>query len=283
MSDVIELIGVLVWPAVVVTLLILFRTPVRNALEHATQLRIAGQEIHIARERIDTLDALIQRMEQAEKLQLQTVSPAVEQRILDRAQSDGLLALDDVVSSIRRSVDMLALSNGWVDDLQRGPAELWYGLLQVHRLAGSSPETLPVLFLFAELQDPALKGALKLEQRDMLRLVRGGLNILSYLQQVPLRTNTVVESGLPVFRDEGCTQRVLDIGAMLIRRERPGAAPEERVWPSSLYYTPGTRVSWIFDDSSSWGPCWWRSTETSEAIQVWTGTRYSFVGKPMPD
>lgn len=279
MSDLIDLIDAIAWPVVAAVGFFLFRRPLRDALDNATQVRIAGQEIQIGRERLATLDGLIKRMEEAEGLRAGETSP-LQQRILDRAEADPQIALADLESSISAAVDYLARANGWVGDLADGPSDLWFRLLQVHRLSESQPETLPALFLYSELQDAALNGALKASRSDTLRIVRFGLRIHAYLTKLPARVSTVLDSGLPVFADAECTMRRGDVDAVLIRTERMGEPPLDRVWPCTRTYEPGTRVTWTFDESHSWPTSWWRKAD-GEIVRVWKGTRYSFDGEPL--
>jgi hypothetical protein len=174
------------------------------------------------------------------------------------------------------------LTNGWVDDLAKGPNDLWYQLMRIHQLNGSPPGSLPALFLFSELLDAALTQRAEFRGGDLFRTMRVGLRVHAYVLSIPQRVSTVLASRLEVYADRERTQPRRDIHAVLIRTQRrPTEDPEDRVWPSNRLYEPGTRVTWIFDDTQWWEKCWWHNPETDESVLVWKTGRYSFIGEPL--
>ena len=281
MSDAIDLVGVLVWPLVAVWCLLLFRGPLRDAIKNATRVRIAGQEIRIARERLDMLAVLLDRMEVATPSLGQPDQDQLRRRILDRAERDPVVALTDLQSVIGRTVQDLAESNDWREELSHGTGELWYQLLEVHRLSESPPTVLPALFLYAELQDTVRRANPGLEKSDIVRIVGFGLRVQGFLAGVRW-TTTVLASGLPIYKDRDCRRPRKDIRAVLIRTERPGGDDSEKAYPCELDYEPGTRVTRAFDESRRIPPSWWRHPRTGEVVRVWrNGGIDLFAGAPI--
>ncbi|MET7280796.1 hypothetical protein ABZS29_21335 [Kribbella sp. NPDC005582] len=282
MGDWIEIVRLVTWPLIVALVVLVFRRPLIRALDNATEVKIAGQSIRIARERLDVLDKLIGQMERAEKLPDNGPQGDLHRRLMDRAQADPFIGLSELDSAIRAEISMLALTNGWVDDLAKGPSDLWFQLLRIHQLNSSQQDSLPALFLFSELLDASLTQRAEFRPGDLLRTMRVGLRVHAYVRSIPKRTSTVLASRLPVYIDRERTQPRPDIHAVLIRTQKtPADDPEDRVWPSNRQYEPGTRVSWIFDDKHSWDESWWHNEQTDESILVWKSGRYSFVGDPL--
>lgn len=282
MANWIELARLVTWPIVVVLVVLVFRRPLIQALDNATEVKIAGQSIQIARERLDMLDMLIAQLERAEKLPDNGPQVDLHGRVMDGAKADPLVGLSELDVALRAEINTLALTNGWVDDLAKGPNDLWYQLLRVHQLNRSAPESLPALFLFSELLDAALTQRAEFRSGDIFRTIRVGLRVHAFVQSIPQRVSTVLESRLPVYADRDRSQPRTDIHAVLIRTQHtPKEDPVERVWPSNRHYEPGTRVTWIFDDTQWWDASWWYNPQTDEPILVWKNGRYSFNGEPL--
>ena len=195
MSEWAGLVEAAAWPAVVVIALLLFRKPLLEVLANAKVVRLAGQQIEITRQQVDALSALMPQFGTGVVAPLNEPDQRSRRRISDRAATDANAALGDLHDELLSRIDEFALTNNYVAEVSGGPNML--GTNSSNSIAEISPEALPPLVMFAQLDEAIRTGRLELTRHDGLRLPGFGLQIFDYVHGASLRDNIVVASDIP--------------------------------------------------------------------------------------
>ncbi len=101
----------------------------------------------------------------------------------------------------------------------------------------------------------------------------------SVTKKVPLVPFKVLETDIPFYRDEECTQRVPDATLAIIQALDPDDEVQELdVVPTTLTYRKGQYVTLAFDNKKLWEDCYYRDPQEGDIAKAWR-IHVNFIGE----
>ncbi len=97
--------------------------------------------------------------------------------------------------------------------------------------------------------------------------------------KVPLVPFKVLETDIPFFLDEECTQRIPDATLAIIQALDPDDEVQELdVVPTTLDYRKGQYVTLAFDNKKLWEDCYYRDPDGGDVTKAWR-IHVNFIGE----
>jgi hypothetical protein len=295
-AKLISAIAQLLWPLLGFYFLWLFTqqiTDILKRLNRATKVKAAGIEIE--------LDKLQERVEKAVQ---EVVPPAlpvprqpqtrlgkvgdepaapeepVENLILREAAQSPKAALLLLGSEIQKRLRQLLAATNWQQNIKPEPLS---EAIEKLRAQGSLPEHVTgSLKLFLDVRNKLIHG--EANDDEIFRAIDSGLTLLRAIKSIPAEVNVVYQTGVPLYSDHACTQRITDATGLMLETTSPGGLQTSyRILPTTrTHFRKGKRVAWEWSMGRQWGPAWYRDPTTNEAKQAWVSST-EFIGRHLDD
>lgn len=294
-AKLISAIAQLLWSLFGFYFLFSFRQEIASILKrlsHATKVKAPGIDIEL-----DQLE------ESAEKAVQEVVLPALptprqpttrlrqveaaptpeesaESPILREAAKSPKAALLILGSEIQKRLRQLLAATNWQQNIKTEPLSEAIDKL---RSQGSLPEHVTgSLKLFLDVRNKLIHD--EANDDEIFRAIDSGLTLLRAISSIPIEVNVVYQSGVPVYSDSACTQRITDAAGLILETTSPGGMQTSyRIFPTTrTHYQKGKRVAWDWNMEKQWGPAWYRDSTTNEIKQAWGGSA-EFIGRHLDD
>jgi hypothetical protein len=119
---------------------------------------------------------------------------------------------------------------------------------------------------------------------DILGAIDSGITILKAVNALPNEKNVVYHTGVDIFLDEGCIDKIQGAKGLILQTTSPGGAiRSHRIFPTTrTNYVKGKQVAWEWNSGRKWEAAWYRDPDTSEIKYAWGGSM-EFVGRHLED
>ena len=136
--------------------------------------------------------------------------------------------------------------------------------------------------LFQEVRSRIIHGR-DADEQDVLRAIDSGFTLLRALDSIPLEVNTVYRTGVPIYSDAECGQRIAGVSAIILQTISPGGAQKSfKVFPTTrAHFQIGKRVAWEWNQDKTWGPSWYKDDE-GQCAKAWLSSM-EFVGRHLDE
>jgi hypothetical protein len=280
-------IASLLWPVFAFVLLLVYRRDVRGLLPRLLRVKLFGQELELDR----SLDAL--RESATDLVRAEPELPGVggafntlpapqqqddlEERLLNEAVRSPRTALMLLSAELEQAAREVLASSGWLPT--RG-LPLRAAIEELDARSGLAAAPLSAVQQFLDVRNRIVHGHRSASDDDVLRALDSGLQILRAIRAVPHERHKVRITGVPLFKDQACTEPwEMGLGVMLESESAGRVRVEHRIFPTVLsHFRPGMRVTWEWDASHRWGETWYRNPETDQVEYAWTGAM-AFAGR----
>jgi hypothetical protein len=192
----------------------------------------------------------------------------IESLILREAGQSPKAALLLLGSDIQKPLRQLLAATNWQQNIKPEPLPEAIDKL---RAQGSLPEHVTgSLKLFLDVRNKLVHGG-EANDDDIFRAIDSGLTLLRAIGSIPTEVNVVYETGVPLYSDSGCSQRVTDGSGIILETTSPGGSQKSyRIFPTTrTHFQKGKRVAWEWNAAKRWGPVWYRDPKTNEGTQAW--------------
>ena len=290
-AELIKSFASVLWPLIVAGALWTFRVELRNLLHRLSYIKkgkLFGQEFELD----EKLDQLREATERAEKeiaanpqplSELKRDEPAeqLEEQLLRDASKSPKVTLMLLAAELDKRIRQLLAASGWQKNIKSGST-----LKAIERLRaqGSLPEHVSgSVKLFYEVRSRIIHGGAA-DDEDILRAIDSGFTLLRAIESVPLESNTVHRTNVPIYSDSKCTQLISDAKAIVLETVSPGGSQKSlRIFPTTrTHFEIGKRVAWEWNLSKTWGPTWYKDLETGECNIAWHSSG-EFIGRHLDD
>ncbi len=289
-TDFIQAIVELLWPAFAFTVFLTYRKEVRVLLQRIRRGKLLGQEIELE----GSLQQLERSASQAiievtsinspqstRELEDDTEENDVSRKILQDAASSPKAALLILASELERELRRLLASTGWdrgqrLVGLRPGIDILAESNLIPANLGGA-------VRLFSEMRNRLVHGH-SASDDDILRAIDSGLTILKAVRAVPHESNVVAHIDVPLYSDEHGRTLLVGVTGVILETTSPGGARKEhRICPTTQkHFVPGMRVAWESNQTNIYGPTWFRNPATN-ALEKAFHSSMEFIGRDLDD
>ena len=295
-AKLITAVAQLLWPLFGFCFLFLFRQEIASILKrlsHATKVKAPGIDIEL-----DQLE------ESAEKAVHEIVLPALpaprqpttrlgqmgvasstpeestESLILREAAQSPKAALLLLGSEIQKRLKQLLAATNWQQNIKPEPLSEAIDKL---RAQGSLPEHVTgTLKLFLDVRNKLIHG--EANDDEIFRAIDSGLTLLRAINSIPAEVNVVYQTGVPVYSDSDCTQKITDVTGLILEMTSPGGLQTSYgIFPTTrTHFQKGKRVAWEWNMGKQWGPAWYHDPTTNQVKQAWVGSA-EFIGRHLDD
>ncbi|MEV6411580.1 hypothetical protein [Kribbella sp. NPDC051718] len=238
----VQLVQALVWPALILVALVVYRKPLRAFAKRLTHVRVGGQEF-IANT-VRSSDILLRSLPLTAS-HPEAVPKDFETEIMQLASTDPRAALIRLRKETDRRVRLISLVGNWLNDYE-SRTERW---LQMNWLAGQlswEPDVRASVMVHAIIEDAALKEPDGISEQLLLGLVDQSLTVLGLVRSHKFERHIVIASDLEIFSDQSLTQIVPDRRAVLLNSISIEGIENTRALLTSRprYYKSGMQVGW---------------------------------------
>lgn len=253
-----------------------------DELKGETDAAVKGQELVNERTGREEAEGAQQRADSgsAASAEPQTVDSVVA-HVLEQAQKSPRLGLIVLASELDRAVRDLLRGTGWWVEGRTG--SLGAGVVRLAELGVLAPSMPSAVENFMAVRNDVVHGGQRVTDEDILRAVDTGVTLLRAVGTVPRERNFVSAVGVPLYKDETCTQPIEDATGVILRTVSPGGtATSFRIFPTTRsHFQVGREVAWKWNPERQWGPAWYRD-EDGEVHQAWGGS-LEFVGRQLDE
>ena len=289
-TELIQAIVALLWPAFAFTVFFTYKKEVRILLQRIRRGKLLGQEIELegslqelersASQAIIEVSA-VDAPRSAREVDVESLEDDVNQKILQDAAASPKAALLILASELEREVRRLLASTGWdrgqrVVGIHPGIDILAESNLVPANLGGA-------VRLFSDMRNRLVHGHTASED-DILRAIDSGLTILKAIRAVPHETNVVAHVDVPLYSDENGRTLLTGVTGVILETTSPGGARKDhRIFPTTQrHFIPGMRVAWEWNQTTIYAPTWYRKPGTIELEKAFHSSM-EFVGRNLDD
>lgn len=290
-NELIVSIASLLWPIVTLVIVLVFRRDLAALLARVRKGKLFGQEVELdpaVKEFRQTVEEAQQEIPEPiagdEKLEQKLEEQDRDSReVLDAAAKDPQLGIMKLSSILEREVRLLAGSLGQLKSGSRIPAtRLFLVLVEKGYLPKHTTESLKI---FWELRNQIVHGQVSTDARNILRVLDIGLVLLKTIQSIPHEINVIHHTGVELFTDKQCTQKLEGVKGVILETTSPGRAEvSKRIFPTknASYFKNGKRVTWEWNLSYVWGQTWYVDPDDGLKKKAWDSSG-EFVGRHPED
>jgi hypothetical protein len=132
---------------------------------------------------------------------------------------------------------------------------------------------------FAKIRSQVVHGSEVIHERDVLRAIDSGLDLLRVLRLTPAEVIRVAEGTVTVYSDQQCTKEVPSVRGLWLEYVSPGTTMR-KLWPipGDKHYMPGQIVTKKWDIQRPVGQAFYRSDDGPKL--AWQGAAM-FTGEPV--
>ena len=280
----------LLWPIVVLIIVLLFRRDLSAILSRLRRGKLFGQELEMD----PSIDQFQRTVGKAAK-SLQGVPVRAEEQAEQESQHPelprivgipsgspnlSLLALSSVLENERK---VLVASTGHLPQSTIPSAPHAVDILSQQRMLPA--HAIESIRMFWDLRNRIVHGKTPTDEREAVRIIDIGSDLLQLVRMVPHEQNFVAHVPVDLFDDEKCTQKRTDVKGLILETTSPrGKAKSERIFPTTRpeYYEVGKRVSWEWNLDRRWGNTWYINPTTKQPTAAWASAG-EFVGRHIDD
>ncbi len=289
-------IAAVLWPALVMTIALVFRPELTDLLRRLRRGKLLGQEIELDKS-LDELERGAEELASKPLPALQAADPkktspvgvmagdhdSETTEILDLAARSPKAALMQLSATIEREARRLLAATGHAEALPRlGSLRAMVEVLE--RVTSLQRGTLDVVRNFAEVRNRIIHGHQGVPDDEVLRAIDAGLIILRAIATAPRERNVVYHPGVLLYADDRGTQEITDgRGVILETTSAGGAMKSLRIFPTTrTHFQRGREVAWEWSNQKSWGAAWYRHADTGDVEHAWDEA-LEFVGRHLDE
>jgi hypothetical protein len=295
-AKLISAIAQLLWPLLGFCLLWLFKQQVADILKRlnrATKVKAGSFEVELdqlqagaekaAQEVVaPVLSAPQQPTTHLTRVSLDCAVPekSLDELVLREAAQSPRAALLLLASEIQKRVKHLLAVTNWQQNISPEPLSEAIDKL---RAQGSLPENVTgSLKLFLDVRNKLIHA--EASDDELFRAIDSGLTLLRAINSIPVETNIVFQTGVPVYSDAACTRLITDATGLILETTSPGGTQTSyHIYPTTrTHFQKGKRVAWEWSMGRTWGPAWYRDPETNDVKQAWISSA-EFIGRHLDD
>jgi hypothetical protein len=257
-TDVIHAVAALGWPILLGTALFVFRKQLRELISRSEEIKTPIGEGKF-RPPIDS--AAVEQVKRQLPREAESASADVEdesqpevgaeprredditQYILDLATRDVRVAFIRLLDALETRVRDLASAWGGMDP----HTARWQELLASLSEKGIIPSGVASnVTLLDEMRGAVVHGSGAYQEGDALAALDAGLDLLVALDSIPVQGYEVVETDVPLYRDESCTTPWEDVSGVIVRQHKPKgrSGKPQGPYPTRKVYRPNDIVGW---------------------------------------
>lgn len=294
LEDILNGIASILWPAVAVVAIIVFRSELKDLMHRLRKGKVLGQEIELD----SSLGALEVETEQFASEPLPEVSTpdpsavpsstvqtdSVEAEIdgiLETARTQPTLSLIQTAVALEREGRRLIAATGRLGELPRS-AGLVQTAVILEGAASFPPGSLDAIRAFAEIRNKIVHGAGAVPVDDVLRSIDIGIVLLRRIASVPRERHVVLNPEVPIYGDADAHELLPGMGVLLETTSPGGAVITFRIFPTMrTHFRKGMEVAWEWNNSCRWGPAWYQDPQKG-LTKAWDGSM-EFVGRDLSE
>ena len=302
LPELISAIADLVWPAVALLFLVMFKKEiglVLKRLSHIKKGKLLGQEFELGEE-LSTFKTSAEQIQQeavvaippplppdpSAPLQITMVRPdnlvlqtSDEQKILAETGKSPRSALLLISANLEQRLRQLLAATGWHQSI---PTKSFATAIDRLIRQGTLPEDIRGAFkLFREIRNKIVHGHVASDE-DILSAVDSALVLLRALDAIPTEINVVYQTRIEIFSDAICSERLEGHGLILEVTPPDRSAPSFRIFPTTRdHFKKGKRVAWEWDFKRNWGPAWYKDS-SGHVKKAWESAA-EFIGRHLDD
>ncbi len=292
--DLLRVLASLAWPAVLVTLLILYRKEIRALLELIPRAmpRVKGGDIFGVKFELRELqeetkqassDVQLVNLTVTSEASVDTAPPVqplpspTQVGVDEQTKATELSARDAlnlVSKNIQREMKLLFAAGG--TKFKFDTPMLAVGFLRTFPQAPRSLINSLTQF-FSIVSDPGQESNETIEA-----VVTAGLALLNTIKSIPRGRYEVIFADVLIFSDPDCSVLIRSgVGVMLRSFDANGrSSSATQIFPTTRKMVAGTSVGWEWNMSLTWTDAWYRHPATKEIHTAWSSAA-EFIGQDL--
>ena len=289
-NELIHAVAALLWPIVLLTIILWFRRDLSAIFFRLRRGKFFGQEIEMD-PAIDELQASMGKAAQSlqgvpEPLAGTAPVPSHEcefRQIVSIEAGNPELSLLALSSVLENELTILVASMGYLPRTRKLSAPQAVEMLSEKRFLPA--HAIDSIKMFWNLRNQIIHGRKPTDEREIVRVIDIGKDLLQLARLVPHETNVVACPPVELFADEACTQLRPDAKGLVLETTAPRSELQStRIFPTTEpeYYEVGKRVTWEWNMGRVWGKTWWKDPDTGEPLSAWASAG-EFVGRHTDD
>lgn len=281
-ADLIQAVGSFAWPVAAVVIALIFREELKALAKRVSKATILGQDVEFEKE-LDRLESTADKLPDRPPIEQETVEKDDEAdreliEVLREAAESPQAALMVLSADLERRLRRIAAAMG--KDVRKNRSARH----TVRDLEGSLPANLrAAVEEFFAVRNQVAHGAPATE-RDVLRALDVGLEILRAVDEIPVERNFVEDPSVPLYTEPELENPMPGVHGVLLRTVSPESDEVNyRIFPSTqTHFGRGKQVSWEWNFDRRWGPAWYRDPLTSQTKLAWHSS-VEFVGRHLDE
>jgi len=290
-------IAALLWPAVALTAVLLFRPEIRDLLRRIRKGKLLGQEIELdesvtklARDVEALVDAPLPPVAVANPVPTNVAASGGDAgsadseitEVLTMAAASPVAALIQLAARLERDGRRLLAATGHLKEV--GPTPSLRRIAETLERVTTMPRgSLDAFRSFADLRNRIVHGHGEASDDEILRVIDSGLVLLRSLAAAPRERNVVHRTGVEIYGDDGLTERLPGWGVILETTSAGGAVTSYRIFPTTrTHFTKGMEVAWEWSDKERWDQAFYKDPDSGEVRSGWDGA-LEFIGRDIDD
>ncbi len=280
-SDLISSLASLGWVVLAFIAFFTFKNQIVNLFPRMKKIKIGGQEIE--------LDKAIEKIEEISIKSSQEIPIKPEDNKKEKANQ--LLELSDnprmavikVGIEIENTIKSLYASLGMLKESKYIASSL---ALRLMTEKGYIPTyTYNTLQLFRQMRSQIIHRSDSVDDKEVLRFLEVGINLLNVLKSIPHTINVVEESDIDLYSDEKCENIITDAKGVILNMRPSGTQNSiSNIFPTYKvgYYKKGKVVAWEWDLTKVWNAVWYINPKTKKSTKAWDSSG-AFIGRNVDD
>src|SRR5258708_25644962 len=130
--------------------------------------------------------------------------------------------------------------------------------------------TYNTLQLFRQMRSQIIHRSDSVDDKEVLRFLEVGINLLNVLKSIPHTINVVEESDIDLYSDEKCENIITDAKGVILNMRPSGTQNSiSNIFPTYKvgYYKKGKVVAWEWDLTKVWNAVWYINPKTKKSTK----------------
>lgn len=281
-SSLITAISQFAWPITILIIVNIYKDEIRKLFDRKIKFKIGGQEFELS-EIIDKFQQSVQKSGEEVIEKLEPTTQSEENEILKESVTDPKLGIIVLAKNIDEELRNLYASMGMLNHANYVSSEQ---ALRIMVQKGYIPEhTISSLEIFNNLRSVLIHSNLKIDNKEIIRVLDIGMILLRTLKSIPHEINTVYQPDVNIYSDKDCRDKLPEAKGLILETTSPGGVEKTfRIYPTTKigYYKKGKQVAWEWDLSKTWNKTWYIDPKAKEKRPAWDSAG-EFIGRHLDE
>jgi hypothetical protein len=281
-NELIVAISKILWPIIVLVIVILFKKEIASLLRRLKKGKFLGQELELDNE-IKEFKKATDKASKSITEDLQTTKdkdPQKSDEILKISIADPTIGIVVLSKEIEKELLKITASIGLLKELQnKSVAYTFQVLVERKQLADSILKSVKI---FWDLRNKIVHGKEIEDEKQIIRVLDIGINLLNTLKNVPRAKYIVYKKDIEVFSDPKCETKRTDVKGVIfetISSESIHTSYNLRATTKN-FYQEGDMVAWEWSFDNQWDRTFYKDPDTGKIVKAFDSSA-EFVGRPI--